>query len=346
MPISGGGGGPSGAAFRIQGSVNAAQGFALDGVSVYVCSQPVSNASTIPPSPLATIYTDSTALTVLPNPVSSDGLGNWYFYAPAGLYTLVVYDPLNRIPMTVFPDQGGNGGGGGGGVSDVALTMPAEFSVTGSPITSSGTLVVTKANEPPNTVFAGPTSGSPGQPTFRALVAADIPGLGVGVTSVGLAVNASSLFTASVSGPNPITTTGTFTLNISFANQGANTVLAGPSSGSPAPPTFRTLTPTDLPSLLSFTPIPETTSFTASTFSAMYRVTTAAGTIVATLPTAVGNAGQVFIFKKVDSGAGTVVITPTGGQTIDGLSTFTLNVQYQYIALMSNGATFDIWSRN
>jgi hypothetical protein len=62
-------------------------------------------------------------------------------------------------------------------VTSVALTMPAIFSVAGSPITSSGTLAVTLANETANTVWAGPTSGGAAAPTFRALVAADIAGL-------------------------------------------------------------------------------------------------------------------------------------------------------------------------
>ncbi len=65
--------------------------------------------------------------------------------------------------------------GGLGTVTSVALTVPAEFSVSGSPITGAGTLAVTKANESANTVWAGPTSGSAAAPTFRALVAADIP---------------------------------------------------------------------------------------------------------------------------------------------------------------------------
>ncbi len=69
--------------------------------------------------------------------------------------------------------------GAGGTVASVALTVPAEFSVSGSPVTSSGTLAVTKANENANTVWAGPTAGSAAAPTFRALVAADIPA-GVG----------------------------------------------------------------------------------------------------------------------------------------------------------------------
>lgn len=65
----------------------------------------------------------------------------------------------------------------GGTVTSVALTMPAEFSVAGSPVTLGGTLAVTKATESANTIWAGPTTGSAAQPAFRALVVADIPSL-------------------------------------------------------------------------------------------------------------------------------------------------------------------------
>lgn len=68
-------------------------------------------------------------------------------------------------------------GGGGGSVTSVALSMPAEFSVSGSPVTSSGTLTVTRANQSANQVLAGPTSGGATTPAFRALVANDIPTL-------------------------------------------------------------------------------------------------------------------------------------------------------------------------
>lgn len=87
-------------------------------------------------------------------------------------------------------------------------------------------------------------------------------------------------------------------------------------------------------------------SFTASNFATLYRITTGASTITATLPTAVGFAGQSLIFKKVDAGAGTAVLTPAGGQTIDGLATFTLSTQGQFMGLVSNGANWDIWTRN
>jgi hypothetical protein len=65
--------------------------------------------------------------------------------------------------------------GSGGSVTSVALTMPSEFSVSGSPITGAGTLAVTKANESANQIFAGPTSGGAAAPTFRSMVSSDLP---------------------------------------------------------------------------------------------------------------------------------------------------------------------------
>ena len=56
------------------------------------------------------------------------------------------------------------------------MTVPsALLTVTGSPITSSGTFAVTLGTRAANLVFAGPTTGSAATPTFRSLVAADLP---------------------------------------------------------------------------------------------------------------------------------------------------------------------------
>ena len=63
-----------------------------------------------------------------------------------------------------------------GTVTSVAQTVPTEFVVSGSPITSTGTLAITKANQTANQVWAGPSSGAAAAPTFRSLVAADLPG--------------------------------------------------------------------------------------------------------------------------------------------------------------------------
>lgn len=64
---------------------------------------------------------------------------------------------------------------GGGSVSSVALSLPSIFTVSGSPVTSSGTLTGTLATQTANTIFAGPTSGGVATPTFRTLAQADIP---------------------------------------------------------------------------------------------------------------------------------------------------------------------------
>lgn len=81
--------------------------------------------------------------------------------------------PLNRVDLTIT-----NSGAGTGSVTSVALadgsTTPI-FTITGSPVTTSGTLTETLKTQNANTVFAGPTSGGASQPSFRLLTAADIP---------------------------------------------------------------------------------------------------------------------------------------------------------------------------
>lgn len=188
-----------------------------------------------------------TASSALPNPFFTDGLGNFFFYAAAGIYTVQIYDTLGRITPLVLVDQNVVAGGGSGSVTSVGLTMPAEFTVTGSPIAGAGTLAVTKANENANTLFAGPTSGGAAAPTFRTLVAADLPAGTGTVTSVALTLAVpAALLSASVGG-SPITTNGTLALTITLPNQNANTVFAGPSSGAAGQPGFRALVAQDFP---------------------------------------------------------------------------------------------------
>jgi len=64
-----------------------------------------------------------------------------------------------------------------GTVTSVGLSLPNIFSVSGSPVTSSGTLTGSLAAQNANKVFAGPGSGADASPTFRALVTTDIPDL-------------------------------------------------------------------------------------------------------------------------------------------------------------------------
>ena len=65
-----------------------------------------------------------------------------------------------------------------GTVSSVGLSMPSIFTVTNSPVTNSGTLTAAYIAQASNLVFAGPVSGT-ATPSFRSLVAADLPSIAV-----------------------------------------------------------------------------------------------------------------------------------------------------------------------
>jgi hypothetical protein len=126
-------------------------------------------------------------------------------------------------------------------VNSVSLgNLPPLFntSVTGNPLNPSFTFA--QISQTQNLFFASP-NGSSGNPTFRAIVAADLPG-GAGTVTSFSSGNFSPLFNTSVSNP-------TTTPNQTFAaiNQSPNLVFAGPSSGGAAAPTFRSLVGADLP---------------------------------------------------------------------------------------------------
>jgi hypothetical protein len=82
----------------------------------------------------------------------------------------------------------------GGTVTSVALSAPGIFTVSGSPVTTSGTLTFTLNTQSANLVWAGPTTGAAAAPTFRSLVAADLPNNGANptVTASDTAVNGSA----------------------------------------------------------------------------------------------------------------------------------------------------------
>ena len=64
-----------------------------------------------------------------------------------------------------------------GTVTSVGLSLPSFITVSNSPVTSSGTLTGVLATQAANIVFAGPTTGAAAAPTFRSLVADDVPSL-------------------------------------------------------------------------------------------------------------------------------------------------------------------------
>lgn len=116
-----------------------------------------------------------------------------------------------------------NGGGGGGGVLSVGLTMPGQFSVGGSPVTSTGSFTVAWANQSANLIFAGPSSGAAAAPAFRSMVLGDMPTIGtntvLGNVTAGTAIPTAlstiqltalvNVFSATLSGAVPASSGGT-----------------------------------------------------------------------------------------------------------------------------------------
>lgn len=125
---------------------------------------------------------------------------------------------FNPIWLKWFIDLVGNlGPSGAGSVSSVGLSLPSSlFTVTSSPVTSSGTLTGTLKTQVTKTFLAGPTSGADAVPTFRVLATADLPAGTGTVTSV------ASNFTGgliSVAG-SPITTSGTLAFTVAGTSGG------------------------------------------------------------------------------------------------------------------------------
>jgi hypothetical protein len=125
--------------------------------------------------------------------------------------------------------------GGTGTVQSVGLTLPSIFNVTGSPITTTGTLAASFTTQSPNTVFAGPSS-SLGLPTFRALVASDIPSLSASqIVSGTLPVAVGGTGAASLSGLILGNGASPFTAITTGSNGQVLTVNAGVPSWQNAP---------------------------------------------------------------------------------------------------------------
>ena len=74
-----------------------------------------------------------------------------------------------------------------------------------------------------------------------------------------------------------------------------------------------------------------------------YMINVTGGTFTVTLPTAVGCSGRIYIIKN--SGAGIVTLATTSSQTIDGVTTKTMAVQYSTFTVMSNGSNWMITSQ-
>lgn len=116
---------------------------------------------------------------------------------------------------------------GGAGVTSVGLSAPSIFGVSGSPVTSTGTLALSLASQAANTVLVAP-NGAGGTPAFRSLVGPDLP---LSIQEVALTLGWSGVPAASTvsSGPSllwPCVIPANFAVSQGYAN--------GTPTGSPA----------------------------------------------------------------------------------------------------------------
>ena len=101
-----------------------ALGRALAGAQVFYCLQPATT-STVPPSPLATVY-DDLAGDAIAQPLITDGFGHSIAYLDASaLCTIVFVHPLFGPNPVVLTDQAISGGGSGGGGGLPAPVVPS-----------------------------------------------------------------------------------------------------------------------------------------------------------------------------------------------------------------------------
>jgi hypothetical protein len=68
-------------------------------------------------------------------------------------------------------------------VDSLVINLPSEFAIAGDNV-GDVVLDVTLVPQTEHTVLAGPTSGSPAVPTFRALEVSDMTALGLGTAAV------------------------------------------------------------------------------------------------------------------------------------------------------------------
>lgn len=241
--------------------------------------------------------------------------------------TALGYTPYNSTNPNGYTTNTGT-------VTSVALSLPSFITVTGSPVTTSGTLTGALASQTANTVFAAP-NGAAGAPTFRALVSADLPTYTGTLTSSqvttalgytpynstnpnGYTSNTGTVTSVALSLPaifsvtgSPVTTTGTLTA--SLASQTANTVFAAP-NGAAGAPTFRALVAADIPTLN------QNTTGTASNVTGTVAIANG-GTGATTASAALTNLGAYPSANPNGYTSNTGTVTSVGGTgTVSGLT--------------------------
>jgi hypothetical protein len=217
--------------------------------------------------------------------------------------------------------------GGGGGVTSVTGTSPIASSGGTTPAislnTAYGDTLNPYASKTANYILAAP-NGTAGVPTFRAVVAADIPTLNQNTTgSAGSVANtltiSSPLSGTSFNGSAATTialATGYGDTQNPFASKTANYILAAP-NGSAGVPTFRAIVAADIPTLN------QNTTGTAAGLSSTLAIASGGTGLTATPTNGQIDIGNGTGFTRttltagsnvtITNGAGSITIAASGG---------------------------------
>lgn len=90
----------------------------------------------------------------------------------------------------------------------------------------------------------------------------------------------------------------------------------------------------------SSTAISTTSSSAGEVTQDVILVNSAAGPTIITLPNALNRNDLHYRIKKIDATPNSVAVTPAPGQTIDGLATYPLTIQYAFVDIVSNGGNW------
>jgi len=168
----GGGGGGSGTVT----SVNVSGGT----TGLTTSGGPITASGTITIAGTLDLDNGGTGATTAPNARTNLGAttvgSNLFTLANPSAVTFVRLNADNSVSTLNASDFRTAIGAGAGSVASVGLSLPSFFTVSGSPVTGSGTLTAAMASQTANTLLAAP-DGTAGAPTFRALTSTDIPNL-------------------------------------------------------------------------------------------------------------------------------------------------------------------------
>jgi hypothetical protein len=196
------------------------RGVPLAGATVRVCVMPASGQ---PCTPLAQIFSDAALTQALANPTTTDGLGNYFFYAAPGKYEIEFSGPgitTKQIPNVILPSDPTSPNfssiSSSGGISAFSLNLTGNLTVNGNTTVvgnlASGTLSLTNQSTAPGAAGTG-TVNLYTKTTDKRLYYKDDTGTEIGpiANTTGAQTNVTNTFTAPQNfdsdihfkGPNP-----------------------------------------------------------------------------------------------------------------------------------------------